>query len=378
MMAPALRLRTRGWLVRRHRLGTAPSRRRKSRTTVLAFALAFVLAHLGLAVAVETRRPEWRDPEFFQRQKRLVKIVRWEREQGHARPLVVILGGSRPQMGLSPEHLDLGSGQTDPLVFNCAQSGCLPVGERLNLSRLLATELKPDFILIEVLPPVLADPGPMEDRIPIARLSHADLRVLEPYHTDPAKVRREWEKSRLASWSTLRFPLGENWGLADYFPPDKARTDFLWKGMRFYGWSPFYPAAWTAEQRQAQLRVARQTYGWLLDDFRIVAANDRAYRDMLEDCRERRIRAAFFTMPESPAFRHWYSPAVRAKVSTYLAELSREFGAPVFDASAWLEDETAFMDGHHLLGPAAESFSKRLGRECVGPWIRESLRRDGP
>ena len=89
-------------------------------------------------MAVETRRPEWRDPEFHHRLKRLVKLARWEREQGHARPLVVILGGSRPQMGLSPEHLGLGAGPTDPLVFSLTQSGTVPVGVRVNLARTLA------------------------------------------------------------------------------------------------------------------------------------------------------------------------------------------------------------------------------------------------
>ena len=373
MIAPAFRLWARGWGL--HRLWPAPSRRRRSRSAMLVGVFAFVLAQLGLALAVETRRPEWRDPEFFHRQKRLIKIVRWEREQGHRRPLVIILGGSRPQMGLSPEHLGLGTGPTDPLVFNCAQSGCLPVGERLNLARLLTTELKPDFILIEVLPPVLADSGPMEERIPIVRLGLADLRNLEPYHTDPANARLEWMRTRLASWSSLRFPLLENWGLVDDFPPGKTRTDFLWKRMRFYGWWPFHPEKWPEEKRQAGLEVARETYSFLFDDFHIVAANDRAYRDMLAECRDRGIRAALFLMPESPTFRRWYPPAVKAEVSSYLAELGREFGVPVFDAAAWLDDETAFLDGHHLLGPAAESFSKRLGEECVGPWIRESLAR---
>jgi hypothetical protein len=337
---------------------------------VLTGVVAVILAHVGLAVAVETSRPEWRDPEYFHRHKRLVKLAAWEREQGHARPLVVIIGGSRPQMGLSPEHLGLGTGPTDPLAFSCAQSGCLPVGERLNVARLLASGVKPDYLLVEVLPPVLADPGPVEDRIPAPRLSAADLARLQPYQTDPMNARREWAAARVASWFTLRLPLLANWRCADHFPPGPNRPDFLWSGMRFHGWSPFHPGTWTDAQRAVQLAVARGTYDWLLADFTIQPVNDRLYRDLLAECRDRGVRAALFMMPESPTFRSWYRPGVREKVTAYLGDLSREFGVPVFDASGWVDDEAAFMDGHHLLGPAAEAFSARFGRECVGPWVR--------
>jgi hypothetical protein len=344
--------------------------RRRARAAVLCGAAAALLAHVGLAVAVETSRPGWRDPEFFHRQQRLVKVARWEREQGHARPVVVVLGGSRPQMGLSPDHLDLGTGPTDPLAFNCAQSGCLPVGVRLNLARLLATELAPEFVLLEVLPPVLADPGPAEQRLPAVRLGHADLARLQPYFADPTAARRHWVRARATSWYTLRLPLLANWGAADLFPPGPTRPDFLWAGMRFFGWAPFHPHEWTAGQRAAGLATARGTYGWLLDAFRVEPVNDRAYRAALAECRARGVRAALLVMPESPAFRAWYPPGVREEVNAYLAGLARAFGVPVFDASAWVDDEAAFLDGHHLLGPAAEAFSRRLGRECVGPWVR--------
>lgn len=350
--------------------GLTVGARRKARTAVLGGVAAVLVMHLGLAVAVETSRPQWRDPEFFHRQKRVAALVRWERDQGHRRPLVVILGGSRPQMGLSPEYLGLGSGPTDPLAFNCAQSGCLPVGVRLNAARLFAAGVTPDFLLVEVLPPVLADPGPMEDRIPAARLGAADLARLRPYHTDPGKAPREWLTARVGSWYSLRLPLMANWRLADYFPPGRNRPDFLWAGMTFYGWSPFHPAEWTADQRAAQLGVAHNTYDWLLAGFRINPVNDAAYRDLLAECRDRGVKAALFTMPESPAFRGWYPPGVRGQITAYLGGLSREFGVPVFDAAGWVDDEAAFMDGHHLLGPTAEAFSARLGRECVGPWVR--------
>lgn len=349
-----------------------PNRRRAARSAVLAGIAAVVLAHVWLIVQVETSKAEWRDPEFFRRQVRLRKVVAWEREQGHARPVVAVLGGSRPQMGLSPEHLGLGTGPADPLAFNLSQSGCQPAGLRLNLARLFDAGPVPDFVLIEVLPPLLADPGPPEARIPAARLGHADLRRLGPYLGDPAAARRGWAAARLGSWYSLRLPLLANWGLADHLPPGPHRPDLLWAGMRFHGWGPHYPAAWTDAQRAAGLATARGQYGFLLDGFRVEPVNDRLYRDMLAGCRARGVRAALFTMPESPTFRGWYPPGVRAAVSAWLAGLSAEFGVPVWDAAGWVDDEAAFTDGHHLLGPAAEAFSRRLGREYVGPWVRSN------
>ena len=41
-----------------------------------------------------------------------------------------------------------------------------------------------------------------------------------------------------------------------------------------------------------------------------------------------------------------------------LGGLSRDYSIPVFGASTWENDERAYMDGHHLLGPAAEEFSR--------------------
>ncbi len=348
-----------------------PTRRARGRAkaAVLSGLATVLIAHVGLAVRVETRRPTWRDPEYFLREHRLVALSWWAKADGRARPLVVAVGGSRTQMGWSPGHLGFGSGPTDPIAFNCAQAGALPVGERLNLARLFAAGMTPDFVLIEVLPPVLADPGPMEERIPLPRLGLADLARVAPYHTDRARTARRWASARARSWTTLRLPLLAAWELSDSFPPGPDRPDRIWAATRADGWGPFHPAGWPDASRAAGLATARGSYEWLLRDFRVEPVNDRLVRDMLADCRSRGVRAALYTMPESPTFRSWYPPAARAQVREYLSAVGRDAGVPVFDTSDWVNDEAAFTDGHHLLGPAAEAFSARFGRECVGPWV---------
>ena len=343
----------------RPRCKRSAARRVRSRRALLTGLAAVLFAHAGLALAVETNRPEWRDPEFFHRVKQLAALAKRD-----SRPLVVILGGSRPQTGLNPEAFG-----DCVLAHNCSQSGCLPVGEKLNFNRLFEAGVSPQFVLIEVLPPVLADPGPMEARIPPVRLSHADFRHLQAYQAEPERARLEWARLRLTSWHSLRVSLLANWGLAEAFPTRNSPYH-LWSAMSPCGWSPAAPREWRAEQRETQIQVAHRTYSWLLNDFKIRPVNDRAYRDLLGECRHRGIHAALFVMPESLRFRSWYSRAARGQVNECLGNLSREFDIPLFDCSAWIDDEESFLDGHHLLREAANAFSVRFGRECVVPWVR--------
>lgn len=354
----------------RRAAGVRPTSRWRAKRAVLGGIAAAVAAQLGLSVAVETVRPQWRDPEFYRVQQRVKLAAKWQAEAGKPRPLAVILGGSRPQMGLAPEAFGLGGHPADPVVFNGSQAGALPVGIKLNLARVLDSNVRPDFVLIEVMPALLADPGPMEDRIPSVRLGLADVRRVRPYHDDPDRAMTRWVGHRLAPWHSLRQTLVETAGLADELVPEHRRQDLLWKGRTFSGWGPFSPAEWPDDVRRDWLNRVHKQYRKELKNLHVAAVNDRIYRDALADCRTRGVRAALFVMPESPVYRGWYAPGGRERVAAYLADLSREFGVPVFDASAWIDDEAAFMDGHHVLGPAAVELSVRFGRECVAPWVR--------
>lgn len=332
------------------------SRRSRARLAALSGLVIVLAAHGWLAVQAETNKPHWRDPEFFHRVEAAKSAARTDR-----RPLLAILGGSRPQMGLNPEAFG-----DETLAFNFSQSGCLPVGEWLNFTRLLEAGLEPRFVLIEVLPPVLADAGPMEDRIPAARLSSAEVARLAPFHDRPEQTRLQWANARASSWWSLRVPLLANAGLAEEFPASTQQSHRNWAAMSPRGWSPAPVRVASPEERDRRSAIAKQTYSWLLNDFAIRPVNDRAYRAILAACRERGIPVALFLMPESPAFRSWYPEQARRSLQEYLQTL----GATVFDCSDWIDDESAFRDGHHLERAAAERFSERFGRECVTPWVK--------
>ena len=93
----------------------------------------------------------------------------------------------------------------------------------------------------------------------------------------------------------------------------------------------------------------------------------RSYAELLKLCNDNNIRVAFFTMPESPTFRSWYTPKATTEIESYFAQLRQS--APVFDTRTWIDSEQSFADGHHLLKEPATNFSVRFGQECVQPWL---------
>lgn len=330
--------------------------RRRAKAAVVALAGSVAGLTLGLNVALDTAKAEWRDPEFGHRLKELRPATRRA-----DRPVVVALGSSRSQMGLSPEHLGLGDAA---VLYNLSQAGCGPVRQVVNLCRLHDAGVTPDLVLVEVLPPLLGSRGPAERTVALANLSAADLARAAPYFADPAAAWVEWARLRAVPWATYRLSLLSHWG-AGRALPWQLRTDFLWRQTRPGGWMPYFFPEVGDERRASGLAAAHGQYAPHLHDFDIGHVPARAHRDLIASCRGRGIRVAFYVMPESPAFRSWYPPAARSRIDTYF----RGLGVPVFDASAWIDDEAAFADGHHLLRHAAEAFSRRFGAECVGPLV---------
>lgn len=320
--------------------------------------LVFLLGQVALNIALETVRPEWRDPEFGWRLKAVQKL---NATRG-ARPLVLALGSSRTQMGLSPTDLGVGDG---PIVYNFGEAGSGPLQLLLNLRRVLDAGVKPDAVLAEVMPPTLGYAGAAENFFHehVTRLGHADLRFLQPYCADATALRNRWLAHRVLPWHAQRFLLLSHWQPS--LLPWQTRVDFQWRMMDGRGWVPFPFDNYPEEERARQREEARRQYEHVLRDFAIAPLPDRATRDLLALCRERGIAVALYRMPEGSNFRGWASPETAAAIDGYLRQLT----VPVFDASTWLPDE-AFVDGHHALRAGAKQFSERFGRECLNPWLR--------
>ena len=334
------------------------SRRRSARRAVLGAFAAVASLQLGLSVVLERFKPEWRDPEYG---------LRLRDFQATPRPakLVVVLGSSRVQMGLNPAAFALPDGVG---AYNFAQSGSGPVQELLTLKRLLAAGVRPDFLLVEVLPAALSAASPVNRVGPSERYDWRDLGYLEAYGEPTHSLHAGWLRARLTPWSESRSVLLSRAG-AGFLLPSVARRDFLWKQTRPGGWMPYFFETVEESRREEGLRKSQQEYAGCLTDLRVHPAVRQAHAELLALAAEHGIRVAFFVMPESPRFRSWTTPGTRDAVRSYLDELAATSGRPVADLSGWALPETDFADGHHLLRHAAEATSRRFAAEHVGPWV---------
>jgi hypothetical protein len=340
------------------------SRRRSARAAVWSGALAFAAATAGLAVALDTVKPEWRDPEFGHR---LNQIREWKANTPD-RPLVVAFGSSRTQMGLSPAAMGFADSPGSPLVYNLGYRASRPLGTHLHLARLLDAGVKPDAILVQLASPELMATGPAEKQYAVwaPRFSPADARRLAPYTDDPAPFRRAWARGRLNPWSAYRQAV-----LSDLLPdwqPPRVRAEFVWEQMDAFGFTPHPSAAVSDEDRARLYPHARRAARRAVNGFTPGDVPDRVLRDVVGRCRSEGIAVAFFRAPESPAYRSWYSAKSRAALEDYCRGLGTRLGVEVFPAPDHLE-ETDFADGDHLLRHGAEKYSRWLADTHLRPWL---------
>ena len=328
-----------------------PGRRRGARRAVVAGLLFVVALHLGLNIALDTVRPQWRDPEYGHRLRELKPLA------GRGK-LLVVLGSSRVQMGVNPAAVPL-DGVT---VYNLSQAGCGPAGELLNFRRLLREGVRPDYLLVECLPPVLAGDGPSEATLQPDRLSRADLRDIAPVCDDPEVLRRGYRAARLSPWWHYRRVLLCHAGMGGWLPWQQ-RPDFMWTQLKPGGWLPYFHDTVGDEKRADGFAQAVREYTPYLTDYHIAAGPERCYRQLAAVCRAAGVKLGFLLMPESPRFRTLYPPGARELATSVLRQLA---DGPVIDAGDWIDGEGDFADGHHLMRPGAAAMSARLGPTLAG------------
>lgn len=336
--------------------------RGRARRGLVAAAGLFALSQLLLNGLADTARPGWRDPEFG------VRIAHAQRA-AHDGPVVVALGSSRTQMGLDPDSVgDLPGGARVQVM---AQAGGRAAGQLIAYERLRRAGVRPRAVLIEILPPALADQAPTDESLVVSQLSAADLRVVTPYLADAPGVWAAWARGRAAPVHTFRSNLLSTNG-AGHLLPTGVRTDFHAKQTRPTGWMPYFFERVSDERRAAGLAAARAQYAPLLADFRVRPGPAALLAEVARRAHLDGAAVAFVVPPEGPAFRSWY-PSQSAKALTgFYGDLMASCGTPVFDCRESEFTDVDFADGHHLLRHAARAYSERLGRECLGPWLAGS------
>ncbi|QDU23116.1 hypothetical protein [Urbifossiella limnaea] len=343
-----------------------PRRRRAAVAVGVGAALA-VLLQLGLGVAAELSLFV-RDPGYADKEVRLRK--QFAAHPGA--PSVVMLGTSRTGYGFYSARIreqlaaELGG---DAMAFNYGIPASGPVTHLTYLRRLLDAGLRPDLLLVEVLPPSIAalDDGPLEARFLFGdRLKHGEVEPAVGYGFPAEKTRRDWRRSVTLPWHQLRFPIMGRVhpsALPWHLRYDWSRTEDP------AGWSTPVVTDLTPEKQEEGLKRAAGEYGAILADMHPTGGGARALADLLALCREQKLPVRLVLMPESEGFRALYPPATTERLYAFLAALEAEYGAPLIDARTWLS-AAAFTDGHHMLRPGAEAFSDRLVREAVLPFFR--------
>jgi hypothetical protein len=344
-------------------------RRGNARRTLAAGIAALLLAQIGLSLAVETVKPEWRDPEFGVRMHKLRQL----RDAHPNQPLVLAVGSSRTQMGLVPSEMTFPGMADPPLVFNFGQAGAGPLLELLTLERILREGIKPDCLLVELFRPSLITGNADEREVPQVdtRLGIGDLSALAPYCRSASRLWRDWTIDRLTPWTTYRHHLMGHW-LPDW-QPYLRRMHQTWDQIDSHGAQPFPFEATADTFRPGWLQTYRGLYGSCVRHCRVNPFAERTLRDIVDLCRNRNIALAFFMMPEGPAFQNWYPSGVKPAIDAQLQAMTRELHTPLFDyTDGFAENE--FADSHHMLRPGAVRFTRKFTEESLGPWIATGAR----
>ncbi len=346
------------------------SARRSARRAVAIGLVLFGLLTLGLAAAAETVKPEWRDPEYGHR---LQAVRRWQRKKPD-RPLVVVLGSSRVQMGVSPHAMEFPDQPGSPLVYNLGYRGGFPLIAWLQLMRLLDDGVKPRAVLLVL----SAYENKMNGSADVfyeqtrSRYSARDLQLLAPYTERPDEHPPEMRALRLRPWSVRREALVSdllpNWQLN--FTRDLHSG---WEEMDRYGWTPFPERVMTEELRVRMIKKARDDHEKTVNNLSRGPISDRALRDLVARCRAERIPVAVAWAPESATYRAMYTARGLAEIEADTRMLTTELGVPVFPAPDHMGARD-FTDGYHLLPAGAAKYSRWLADHHLKPWLADALK----
>jgi hypothetical protein len=333
--------------------------------------LGWVASQFALAWAIDSSL--WlRDPLYGDKYATLRRHVA-ERTTAAGRPLtMVVVGSSRTCYGLRGElverELEVWSGRPAAVVnFGIPASG--PITNVLSIRRLLESAERPDWIILEVLPPLIADRGPVPAEQPFLqpeRLRGDDVTAVIEHDFPADDLLPRWRQAQLVPSFGYRFPL-----------LGRLLNGYLSWQVRFDCGRHTDPTGWqrpvndtvTPDGYCQGVAHARAEYYDLLQTLRFDTPAARAVAEAVAECRRHGTHVALLLMPEGSDFRGWYPPDVDAALIEFLRNVSRDAGAPLIDARFWLGDD-AFCDSHHMLPDGAARFSNRLGRvvaDLLGP-----------
>ena len=316
---------------------------RISRREIVSFLLGFAALQIVLFFTLEHVRPDWRDPEYG------FKLDALQQRQAAVpgEPLLLVLGSSRVLNAVQAHRFE-----PPPLVYNFGLTHHGPLQQLLVLNRLLDDGVRPDAVIIEVAPHMLAVEGEGREVVPIERQRWKDLTRLRDYDDRNGTLTLDWAEARFVPVYTNRYVMLSGW-LPNWVPWD-SRVDFVQTQTLPDGWLPMPKPLNPATEAETWTLMLEQDGGQV----RQLKLSERATRCItasLERCQAEGIAATVVLMPEPTAFRTLYSVASEATLQRFLGTL----GVPVIDGRTWVEDG-GFRDPHHVNPEGATQFTTRF------------------
>jgi hypothetical protein len=311
----------------------------------------------------------FRDPPYtFRRDRTQQRFAAMRASQApgeSAIPLVITLGSSRMMNAIdgktTEELLEKRLGKK-VCIANFGTPGFGPMHSLTLLGRMLRDGIKPDLLVIDVLPSYFnkgwGDQLPQENWLPIMPADQAwlashgfDVKVTQPDRTGLALY---GYRSELLKCSPVRKMLPRH-----QLNPWVARAD---------AWGTDVVASCSPEWSSKALGYTKNAYADAMGVFTLGEEGLNVLRTLLKVCREQNIDTAVVLMPEGQTFRSWYREGAREEFELAIDKVTRECGSTLIVGSEWIDDAD-FVDSHHLLFAGATKFSKRLTKEALEPLL---------
>jgi Protein of unknown function (DUF1574) len=331
-------------------------RRRRGRAAIGWGLLTFVVAIVGQTIGFDSRA-ELYDVEYASR----LELLKSQISTNPTSRLLLVVGSSRTAMGFAPEQLPVlrDAAGTDVLPFNFSHIGGGPTLNLMEVSRLLADGVRPRWVFLELMPAFLS-----HDSMPFvtANMAARDMRVLNncvSWH----RIYGDYAMRRLGMSSRYTGELIQ--AVAPILTQDPWSTaPFL---LPLGGWACLSEDV-TPTEREVYTTTTRNNYYGYLQRFNIAPLADGATRSLLNRLRKEGVQVALILMPEGTKMRGWYPPSTTERFHRYCAALSHDYDVPIVDAQIWLTDGD-LRDEHHALKRGAATFTTRLGREVLRPYL---------
>jgi hypothetical protein len=343
--------------------------RRQALPALLWGSLIFAAIQFVVGRYLHRRHPEFFDPEVTLRLEKLPKRL----AEAPERPLALALGSSRFVMGLRPQSVMEQAEDVPnvPILFNFSMLGGGPVAQRMTLHRIIEKGIHPQWLFVEIWPPLLPQRYPLIEEYAMFRRDRywADVSILRRLYNRGGEAVGQLIAQTLTPLLGYREPI-----LTHYAPSllpsllremnDRGFEKYVQFHLDEFGWVE------NDDKPDPALlnKVRKLIKPLLLGNFAVDGRSDRALRDLLEECRTYDIQVMLMLMPDHSLIRGWY-PMMQDRLLPYLRQLSSENRVPILDARAWQSDED-FPDGIHLSPKAARAFSERFGREIYRPLIQ--------